>query len=284
MVPWSAAWSFTWRTALAGLVASLWWVLPLLVQSKYGVAFLQYTEQPGTIWQTTSMSESLRLMGFWLSYAGVGYGGRLAPYTSDAGVLVFSPVITTATLVVPALALGSFAWTRRWRYGPFFLALVLAGALVMFAGFPEGTPFRHGLTFAYNHAASLQFLRTTYKAGPLVALGLAVLLGMAVRGRALLVPAIVILLVLSSWPLWRGRAIDDQLVFDVPSAWHDAARDLDSGLGDDARAMVLPGQLFAHYAWGGTAAPILPSLTNKPVAVRAVVPFADLRSVDLQWA
>src|SRR4051812_22391011 len=111
-VAWRAVWSFTWRTAIVGIVASLWWVLPLLVQSSYGVDFLAYTEQPGTIWQTTSMSESLRLMGFWLSYAGTGYGGQLSPYTGDAGVLVFWAPVMVATLLVPALALGSFAWTR----------------------------------------------------------------------------------------------------------------------------------------------------------------------------
>ena len=47
--------------------------------------------------------------------------------------------------------------------------------------------------------------------------------------------------------------------------------------------MVLPGQLFAFYDWGGTYDPILPALTDRPVAVRSIVPYADLRAVDLQW-
>ena len=55
-----------------------------------------------------------------------------------------------ASLTVPALALGGFAWTRRWRYASFFLALALAGALIMTSGFPDGTPLRHALTFTYN--------------------------------------------------------------------------------------------------------------------------------------
>src|SRR4051794_2367675 len=284
LVPWRVARAFAWRAALLGVVTSLWWLLPLAVQARYGLPFLQYTEQAGTIWDTTSLSESLRGMGFWLSYAGVGYGGRLAPYTSDAHVLVFSAPVVVATLLVPALALGGFAATRRWRYAPFFLALALLGALLMFAGFPEGTPLRDALTWAYNRAGVVQFLRTTYKAGPLLALGVAMLAGVFARSRpAWVVGALAVLLVVGSWPLWRGRAVDDQLAFDVPAAWHDAAADLDARLGDDARAMVLPGQLFAHYAWGGTVDPILPALTGKPVAVRTVVPFADLRAVDLQW-
>src|SRR4051794_26918224 len=284
LVPWRVARAFAWRAALLGVVTSLWWLLPLAVQARYGLPFLQYTEQAGTIWDTTSLSESLRGMGFWLSYAGVGYGGRLGPYTSGGHVLVFSAPVLVATLLGPPLALCGFAWTRRWRYAPFFLALALLGALVMFAGFPEGTPLRDALTFAYNRAGIVQFLRTTYKAGPLVALGVAVLLGVLARSRPLsLTAALAVLLVVGSWPLWRGRALDDQLAFDVPAAWHHAADDLDAHLGDDARAMVLPGQLFAHYTWGGTVDPILPTLTGKPVAVRTVVPFADLRAVDLQW-
>lgn len=296
-VGWRPAWTFTWRTALLGAVTSLWWVVPLAVQSKWGLPFLPYTEQPGTIWGSTSASESLRLMGFWLSYVGVGYGEVLHPYTSNAGTLVFWAPAIVGSLLLPAVALGGFAWTRRWRYAPFFLGMTLLGVLIMIAGFPEGTPLRRGMNFAYNHLVSLQTLRTTYKAGPLPALGLAVLGGMAAgvgwralaarRSQArLLVPvAAAVVLAFAAWPLLQGRGVEEQLTWkDVPAAWSDVAADLDAGLGDDHRAMVLPGQLFSYYDWGGTVDPILPTLARRPVAVRQVVPFADLRSVELQWA
>ena len=80
--------------------------MPLLVQSRYGVDFLRFTEQPGTIWATTSLPESLRLMGYWISYLGVGYGGDLRPYFGDGGVLLFALPVVLAGLLVPALALG----------------------------------------------------------------------------------------------------------------------------------------------------------------------------------
>ena len=68
--------------------------MPLLVQSRFGVDFLRFTEQPGTIWSTTSLPESLRLMGYWISYLGVGYGGELRPYFGGGGVLLFAlPVV-----------------------------------------------------------------------------------------------------------------------------------------------------------------------------------------------
>src|SRR4051812_4067601 len=59
---WREVWALAWRTGLATAFASAWWVVPLLVQSAYGVDFLRFTEQPGTIWSTTSLPESLRLM------------------------------------------------------------------------------------------------------------------------------------------------------------------------------------------------------------------------------
>lgn len=282
---WRDLWRFGWRTGLATALVSAWWVVPLLVQSRFGVDFLRFTEQPGTIWSTTSLPESLRLMGYWISYLGVGYGGELRPYFGSGGVMLFALPVVIAGLLVPALALTGFAWTRRHPYGPFALLLVVVGLIVMTAGFPEGTPLRRASNFTYNHVVPVQFLRTTYKAGPLVVVGLAVLAGLGaarVPRRVWLVGALVLPL-LASWPLVRGRAVDDQLLWDrIPTAWEDAAAHVDATVGD-GRAVVLPGQLYAYYDWGGTIDPILPALASKPVATRNAVGYADLRATDLLW-
>ncbi len=47
--------------------------------------------------------------------------------------------------------------------------------------------------------------------------------------------------------------------------------------------MVLPGQLFGFYRWGGTVDPILPALSSRPVAERGITPYADLRADNLLW-
>ena len=92
------------------------------------------------------------------------------------------------------------------------------------------------------------------------------------------------MLALAAYPLVRGEAVDSQLTWkEIPVAWTDAARDLDAELPDNSRAVVLPGQLFATYRWGSTVDPILPALSSRPVAVRNVVPYADLRAVDMLW-
>ena len=224
-------------------------------------------------------------MGYWISYLGVGYGGNLRPYFGDGGVLLFALPVVLAGLLTPALALTGFAWTRKHPYGPFALLLVLVGLLIMSAGFPEGTPLRRASNFTYNHFLPVQFLRTTYKAGPLVLIGIAILAGLGaarIPRRAWLAVALVLPLV-ASWPLIRGRGVDDQLLWDrIPAAWTDAAAHVDAHAGD-GRAVLLPGQLYAYYGWGGTIDPILPVLADKPVATRNAVGYADLRATDLLW-
>src|SRR3954471_18745516 len=216
-VPWRAAWQFGWRALAGTAAASLWWVAPAAAQAAYGVDFLRFTEPAGAIWATTSLSESFRAMGYWISYVGVGFNGVVRPYFTDAGTLLFEHLVVSATLAVPGAALFGFMWTRRRRYAAFFIALVLLGTLLMAIGFPEGTPLRRGATFAYNHFASVRFLRTTYKAGPLVVLGVAGLAAMAVElaiarfaGRARVAGAVAVcaLLAAAVWPLVSGGAVD----------------------------------------------------------------------------
>ncbi|MGH2857452.1 MAG: alpha-(1-_3)-arabinofuranosyltransferase domain-containing protein, partial [Solirubrobacteraceae bacterium] len=291
---WAQAWALTWRTALATAVSSAWWVVPLLVQSRYGLNFLQFTEQVGAIWATTSLTESLRLMGYWPSYLGQGYGAHLLPYYADSGTLLFDPAVVVASLLVPALALAGYARTRRWRYGPFALGLALLALLVMSVGYPTGTPARSGATFIYNHLSAIQFLRTTYKAGPLAALAIALLAGTGMgalwerlgaragvrRTGALAVSGA--LVVLAALPLFEGRALE--LTWrSVPAAWTQAGAYLDRHLPANSRAIVLPGQEFAFYDWGATIDPILTATTGRPVAIRNEPPYDDLHAVDLLW-
>ena len=297
-VAWRDARAFAWRAAACLAVGSLWWVMPVAVHALYGQDFLPFTEQPGVIWGTTNASETLRLMGYWTTYIGIGYGGDLRAFTSDAGVMLFQPAVVVASLLVPALAALALLAVRRWTYAPYCLLLLLGGALIAMAGFPEASPPRRAALFVYFNVPGVQFLRTTYKAAPLIVVAFALLaaaaaplvwsrLGRLRRGslaRAAAAASLAALLALAAYPLVRGAAVDSQLSWkEVPQAWTDAARDLDAELPANTRAVVLPGQLFATYGWGSTVDAILPALSERPVAVRNVVPYADLRAVDLLW-
>jgi hypothetical protein len=292
---WRDAGRFLIRALPLALLASAWWIAPILIQVGYGVDFLPFTEPAGAIWTSTSMSESLRLMGFWVTYLGVGYGAQLSPAFDTAPTLLGAQGLIVSSFVIPGLAFAGFVWTRRWSYGPFFAALALLALLVMFTGFPDGAPLRRALHWSYDRVELVQFLRTTYKVGPLLALALACLAGVAAgvlwersRGRIGLAVAASVsaaaLVVGWAWPLFDGRAVDGQISFDaVPADWERAADYVDEELPRGTRALVLPGQVFPFYRWGGTQDALLPALTDRPVSVRGVVPYADLRAVDLLW-
>jgi len=56
--------SFAWRSALLSFIASLWWIVPVFVQARYGTDYLTFTEHPEAILHTPSASESIRLLGY----------------------------------------------------------------------------------------------------------------------------------------------------------------------------------------------------------------------------
>src|SRR6185437_8891907 len=165
----------------------------------------------------------------------------------------------------------SVRWTRGWRYAPFFCLLAVAALLVMFAGFPSGTPLRGTLDSLYFHLKPVRFLRTSYKAAPLVGISLACLsgAGLAVLARRTpawaLAPVAALVAVLFALPLFEGRAIDKlQEYGQVPSSWQaaigDAQRDTPAG----QRIMLLPGELFGFYRWGETVSSVGPAISKRP--------------------
>ena len=108
---------------------------------------------------------------------------------------------------------------------------------------------RGAMDWVYHHVFVLRFMRTTKKAAPLVAVGVAGLLGLGARRRSsgcercggarlrtaalVAVPvALAGLLVLAALPLVRGKAIDTQLQLEADRwpAWVAAGHDLDSKL------------------------------------------------------
>ena len=98
------------------------------------------------------------------------------------------------------------------------------------------------MDWVYQHVFVLRFMRTTNKAAPLVAVGVAGLLGIGsahalrriraldrvrVRRAGLVAApvAIAALLVLAALPLIRGQAIDTQLAYkQIPAAWTQAGQ------------------------------------------------------------
>jgi arabinofuranan 3-O-arabinosyltransferase len=298
-VRWRDSAGFLARVGVLGILASLWWIAPLLVHVRYGIDFLQFTEQPRSIWNTNSVTEALRLMAYWTSYIDFGFYGVKRPLYPGSPTMLFNPLVVGASLILPGLAVAGFVLARRHRYATLLLLLVLVGVIIEVAGFPEGTPARDAMEYVYRRSFVLRFMRTTQKAAPLVALGLAGLLGLGARvawlrlhaaprrgvTRAALVAApaaLALLIALAALPLIRGTGPDRQVTWKrIAPAWTQAGADLDRDLAPNTRAMVLPGQIFAYYRWGATIDAILPRVTERPVAVRYETPYSDLHAVDL---
>jgi hypothetical protein len=290
---------FAWRTGLCVLVGSSWWMAPVLLQSSYGANFLTFTEQPNAILATPSMSESARLLGFWLGYFGFGSGEAAVPAVTP---YLFNSATIVGSFAVPLLAFGALRWTRRWSYAAFFGLLGVGAVVFMALGFPTRSPSYDAVNWLYYRVPALQFLRTTYKAAPLLAVALAALggAGAAALVRALRGPgvwllgsrlpawsALALLAVPVLWarPLLAGHAVDKQLAYgEVPLSWRVAIADVDRTTPPDRRAMILPGELFGWHRWGGTIDPVGPALARRPLVIRELDRYADPRSAELQVA
>ena len=262
-------------------MASAWWLVPVALQSRYGGNFLSFLEQPAAIWSTTSVSESLRLLGYWIFYFATGYQAAAQPSVSVASPYLFNDAIVIATFAVPLLAVLGLAWNRGWRYGPFFGLIAVLGVLVMSTGFPEGKPLERVLANAYYNVGSLQFLRTTYKAAPDVAIGFACLVGAAcatlyaatrqgsLRVLQMRVPSwalLVLVLVPVGYalPFFNGTAIDKRLDYKVPAYWRAALANAGRTTPPDKRIAIMPGQLFSWYRWGETVVSVAPEPDQAP--------------------
>ena len=112
---------------------------PAIGGARYGTDFLQFTEQPRSIWGTNASTEALRLMAYWTSYIGVSFGLDY-PFFSEAGTLLFNPLVVGASLLLPALAVTGFVWTRRQRYAPFLALVLVVGMVIEVAAFHRGRP------------------------------------------------------------------------------------------------------------------------------------------------
>ena len=91
-------------------------------------------EQPGTIWGTSSLSESIRLLGFWVMYVGVGFGVT-EPFLSSTRTYLFDALAIVGTFS-SRFAYGGVLLIPALRYAPF---LVLLGVGAMLAC-PSASP------------------------------------------------------------------------------------------------------------------------------------------------
>ena len=296
-VDWRRALGVTARIGVLTVFTSLWWIAGLWAQGKYGLNILKFTETLQVVSVSSTPLETLRGLGYWFFY-GIDRIGHWTdasvPYMQNLGLIAVS-------FALPVLALFGTACVR-WKHRAYFVVLTVVGVVVAVGANPYDDPSALGSTFK-SFAESSSFglaLRSTSRAVPLVALGLAVLLGVAVnsvarawagRGRrvggvpvrTLVVVGVVIVLAVVNLPaLWTGDFYTQDLTRDetLPKYWTDAIAALDAQ-SHDTRVLEIPGSDFAAYRWGQTVDPITPGLMDRPYVARELVPWGSAASADL---
>ncbi|WP_063787128.1 alpha-(1-_3)-arabinofuranosyltransferase family protein [Streptomyces sp. NBRC 110028] len=276
------------------LLATLWWVVPLLLLGVYGENFLPYIEQADTTTATMSATEMLRGAGNWVAYLHFGEAWLPGGWTVAASVAAVLGSGLAAALGLAGLARRDLP-ERRW-----LLLVVLSVALITLAGYGGtlGGPFHEAVRGWLD--GWLRPFRNVYKfqTGPALALalGLAHVVGVAAtgaagaagdtaaarprlfRGRRFL-PAVLALLLLPAlaWPYLNGTVLQPGRFSALPSHWKKTADWLDAHAGQ-SRALVVPATAHGLYTWGSPIDQPLDVLAESRWAQRDFVPFGTAGS------
>jgi arabinofuranan 3-O-arabinosyltransferase len=274
--------------ALTALV-SVWWVMGLAVQGGYGIPILRYTETVETVARTSLASEVLRGLGYWFFYG----NDKLGPWIEPGVAYTQTLWLIALSFAVPVLALTGAA-LLRWRHRAFAVCLIAIGTLVAVGAHPYDRPSPIGSAFKSlaNTSTVGLALRSTPRAVPLVALGMALLLGASVTalaarrpslGRIAAVAASILVIAAMAPPLVAGDVAVGQHIKrpeHIPAYWPEMARYLDAK-SHETRVLELPGSDFASYRWGNTIDPITPYLMDRPYVARELIPYGSPASADL---
>lgn len=268
------------------VLATLWWIVPLLVSVRYGVRFTAFTEQSALTTPTESATEILRGTGNWLSYLPIR-GGHWLP---GAFALSARPLAIVASVVVAAGGLvGSCrrdAPHRSWLVPSAVLGAVAIGIGYAGSGGGSFASLTHHLL-----DGPLAPFRNVQKFAAVVRLPLALGLGHLVAtwsrparparlARPAVAPLAVLAIVLALVPAVGGHLVAPGSFAQVPTAWRDAARWLDAHEGTH-RTLVLPGSAFGEYTWGRPLDEPLASLLEGDWAIRDLIPLGGNGSTRL---
>ncbi|PSM41164.1 DUF3367 domain-containing protein [Streptomyces dioscori] len=261
------------------LLATAWWVVPLLVLGIYGENFLPYVESSQTTTDTMAATESLRGAGNWVAYLHFNEAWLPAGWTVTASVIAVVSSALAAGLGLAGLARRDIP-ERRW-----LVLTVMTAALITLAGYGGsfGAPF-HGVVQDWLDGGLAPF-RNIYKfqtgLALALALGLAHLVGVAaraqgarpIRGRryAPLIAAVLVLPGLA-WPYLNGSILQPGSFQELPKYWKSTASWLEK-YSPDSRALVVPATAHGIFTWGSTIDQPLDVLADSRWAQRDYVPF-----------
>ena len=279
---------FSVRTTVLTFGTSLWWIVMLGIQGRFGADLLAYSETLESVSSTANAFEVVRGMGYWLNYVDLDS----LPLTTGARKILSSPVALLATTLLPLVAVFSLAVYRsiHRRLG---LWLVLTGVVLAVGVFPLENPTPLFEPLASRPTSSLSLaLRSSTRAIPLILLGFAIGISLFIdqwrtRKNASLqnwaITGIVVLALLAQPTKFTNGTFDPTLErTPIPASW----RVLDDLFpkNSTSRILQLPGQEFGAYTWGYTADPALPAVTARGLLSRDLIPLGNESMMNLLWA
>lgn len=277
------------RIGSLAFAVSLWWIVMLSQQSRYGADVLAYSESLRAVSTTALSTETLRGLGYWLFYVRDAYGFATTasiPYAESGRVIL----VGSALLVVCVLGLT----VTRWAHRGYAILLVAVGIVLAVGVHPidDPSPLMSPVAEASRSSFALA-LRSSTRALPLSTFGLALgagalvtaLAGTRLRARAFAPFVVVGLAVLNLPALYTGGFVDVALERqqDLPRGWTEAATALDA-TGSESRVLQLPGAEFGAYRWGYTVDPPQPGILDKPYISRDLLPLGSPGVMDLLYA
>gem|GEM_PF-4205489 len=249
-----ACWLAIGRIALLLGLISLYWLIPAI--SAFGTAstIVANTETIETISNVSSFSEVLRGLGMWTTY---GQSAITGPWQPGFMSYLANPFVIIASFLFPIMALVGLALSRS-TVRVLALAMTLSAAILMVGQFPPNSPSVFGrlLNFVFTNVPGAIAFRTTNKAGAGMALGMSILVALAVGalaprwrtlGERFLAGGVALLVVaLSAFPAVAGQLYTGRWA--IPEYWSTVGQKLESGSAEN-RVWWLPGQVLARYRW-----------------------------------
>ncbi|HWG15535.1 MAG TPA: alpha-(1-_3)-arabinofuranosyltransferase family protein, partial [Streptosporangiaceae bacterium] len=268
---------------LAVLLATAWWLVPLLYQGRYGFNFLPYIEQATNTTQTVSADAVLRGAGNWVAYLNFG-----VPWLTAGSVMVAYVWPVAAASVASGAGLAGLA--RRDLPEAIWLRwTVLVAALWGLTGYagPLGGPLHRQIQDLLN--GPLSALRNVYKIEPVLAAALA--LGVAhvlargvwrrpahgeLRGQAARGLAVIITVAAAGGlclPFLNGQILQPGSFAQIPTYWKQAAAFMASHAKDQT-TLVVPADSHGIYTWGQPIDEPLEPLASSPWTEASLVPYS----------
>jgi arabinofuranan 3-O-arabinosyltransferase len=272
--------------AIAVILASLWWVLPLMVLGKYSPPFLDWIESSAVTTSQNSLLAVLRGVDHWQAYLG--------PTVWPGGwVFVVTPAAILATTAVAAAGLAGLIQSNNPNRG-FLLTSLGIGLILMTLGHVSsvGPPFDLAMRTFLDGAGNA--FRNVHKFDPLVRLPLAIGVGQLLasrvipsglrmpfrpqvqllRPRLLGVFAVLTVGAMALGPAFGGRLVPQPRGLADGPWWNQAATWLAQNA-DGGRAIIVPGAGRPNMVWGQTVDDPMQPVATTPWTVRDALPLAQ---------